>query len=110
MISPHKFEFVDMSQLFGISKANGDAEYPEYGTDIIGVVEDYESLSKISTKFGQRDIVHFRLTDGRHSAKVTVWANLAVAMEARYNEISKDEPIIVIMTTTKLKIFHIIFL
>ncbi|XP_074378442.1 uncharacterized protein LOC141719979 [Apium graveolens] len=41
-----------------------------------------------------------------HSAKATVWANLAVVMEAHYNEISKDEPIIVILTTTKLKIFH----
>lgn len=32
----------------------------------MGVVEGYENLSKITTKFGQRDIVHFRLTDGRY--------------------------------------------
>lgn len=34
--------------------------------DVIGVVEGYDPLSKITTKFGLRDIVHFRLTDGRY--------------------------------------------
>lgn len=32
----------------------------------MGVVEGYENLSKITTKYGQRDIVHFRITDGRY--------------------------------------------
>ncbi|XP_074342551.1 uncharacterized protein LOC141680148 [Apium graveolens] len=106
MISTHKFEFVDLSELFVVAQANGSAEFPEFSTDVIGVLESYEELSKIGTKFGQREIVHFRITDGRDSSKVTVWGNLAIAIDARYKEISKEEPVIVIVTTTKLKIFH----
>lgn len=30
MISNHKFEFVDMSDLFVVAQANGDAEFLEY--------------------------------------------------------------------------------
>ncbi|XP_074360153.1 uncharacterized protein LOC141700251, partial [Apium graveolens] len=94
MISNYKFEFVDLSDLFVVAQANGDAEFPEYATDVMGVVEGYENLSKIDTKFRERDILHFRISDGRNSSKVTVWGNLVVAMEAQYNEISKEEPII----------------
>lgn len=92
MINNHKFEFVDMSELYVVAQANGDAEYPEYGTglqysircfngyyivlhfnyqyyifaDVMGVVEGYENISKITTRYGLRDIVHFRITDGRY--------------------------------------------
>ena len=33
--------------------------------DVIGAVEDFEKLSIIGTMFGDREIVKFRLTDGR---------------------------------------------
>ncbi|KAK1394388.1 hypothetical protein POM88_013444 [Heracleum sosnowskyi] len=39
--------------------------YPDYATDIIGVVENFEKLSLIPTKYGQRNIVKFRICDGR---------------------------------------------
>ncbi|XP_074347320.1 uncharacterized protein LOC141686167 [Apium graveolens] len=102
MISTHKFEFVDLSELFVVAQCLTSRLI----VDVIGVLESYEELSKIGTKFGQREIVHFRITDGRDSSKVTVWGNLAIAIDARYKEISKEEPVIVIVTTTKLKIFH----
>lgn len=31
----------------------------------MGVIEGYAKLSKIKTKYGQRDILKFRITDGR---------------------------------------------
>lgn len=34
--------------------------------DIMGVVEGFEEISKITTMFGERDIVKFRITDGRY--------------------------------------------
>lgn len=33
--------------------------------DVIGVVEEFEQVRKIPTKFGDKDIVRFRLCDGR---------------------------------------------
>lgn len=33
--------------------------------DDVGVIEDFEKAKSISTKYGERDIVRFKLTDGR---------------------------------------------
>ncbi|KAK1379247.1 hypothetical protein POM88_025991 [Heracleum sosnowskyi] len=41
----------------------------QLGGDIIGVVEDFEHVSSIKTKFGQMNIVRFRITDGMNSHK-----------------------------------------
>ncbi|KAK1389301.1 hypothetical protein POM88_017479 [Heracleum sosnowskyi] len=46
---------------------------PDYATDIIGVVENLEKLSHIPTKYGQRNIVKFRIFDG--SAKLQKFMN-----------------------------------
>lgn len=81
---------MDLSELFDVAQANGDVEFPEYATglpifvffstfklilflivslknfifvDVMRVVDGYESLSKITTKYGQTDIFRFR--DGR---------------------------------------------
>lgn len=37
MISNHKFEFVDLSDLFAVAQANGDAEFPEYAIGLIQI-------------------------------------------------------------------------
>ena len=34
--------------------------------DIIGVLEDFENVKLIQTMFGERNIVKFRITDGRY--------------------------------------------
>lgn len=33
--------------------------------DVIGVVEDFERVKLISTMYGEKEIVKFRITDGR---------------------------------------------
>ncbi|XP_074381468.1 uncharacterized protein LOC141723538 isoform X2 [Apium graveolens] len=44
MISNHKFEFVDLSELFAIAQANGEAKFPEYATDISYLKMSWELL------------------------------------------------------------------
>lgn len=105
MIPTHKFEFVDLSDLFSLASSYANVEYPEFSTDVIGVLEDFENVSKISTMYGEKDIVKFRITDGRHSSKVTVWGNLAVNTDAAYRA-TVEQPIIVICSSVKLKTFR----
>ncbi|KAK1379095.1 hypothetical protein POM88_025839 [Heracleum sosnowskyi] len=110
MIPLHKFEFVDLSDLFNLETANANIEFPEFSTDVIGVLEDFEYVSKIKIVYGEKKIVKFRITDGRHSHKVTVWEALATKTDAAYRAIEEQpntkEPIIVIISSTKLRTFR----
>ncbi|KAK1404475.1 hypothetical protein POM88_004080 [Heracleum sosnowskyi] len=74
------------------------------GHHIIGVVENFEKLSPIPTKFGQRNIVKFRICDGRNSPKVTVWGKLAEITDKNYKP-ELESPIIAILTSAKLQKF-----
>ena len=85
MIPIHKFEFVDLGELFNIASEyeNPDNYFVhsilhtlfinfksilfllKYFVDIIGVMEEFEPVTLIDTMFGKRDIVKFRITDGR---------------------------------------------
>ncbi|KAK1372347.1 hypothetical protein POM88_028540 [Heracleum sosnowskyi] len=105
MIPYHKFEFVDLSDLFSVASNNANVDFPEFSTDVIGIIEDFEYLSKIKTVYGEKNIVKFRLTDGRHSHKVTVWGALAVSTDAVYKAI-KEATVIVIVSSCKLKNFR----
>ncbi|KAK1360539.1 hypothetical protein POM88_045013 [Heracleum sosnowskyi] len=104
MIPLHKFEFVDLGDLFSMATKCPNDEYPEYSTDIIGVVEDFEHVSSIKTKFGQRNIVRFRITNGRNSHKVSIWGDLAVKAENDYNK-AVETPVIAIVMSTRLKTY-----
>ncbi|KAK1384319.1 hypothetical protein POM88_022054 [Heracleum sosnowskyi] len=76
MIPNHKFDFVDLSDLFALASGFENIESPEFSTDIIGVIEDFERVKPINTMFGEKNIVKFRITDGRYSHRVTVWESL----------------------------------
>ncbi|KAK1364196.1 hypothetical protein POM88_039757 [Heracleum sosnowskyi] len=110
MIPLHKFEFVDLSDLFSFASANANIEFPEFSTDVIGVLEDFEYISNIKTVYGEKKIIKFRITDGRHSHKVTVWEALAATTDAAYRAIEEQsnsiEPIIVIISSTKIRTFR----
>ncbi|KAK1375815.1 hypothetical protein POM88_032008 [Heracleum sosnowskyi] len=81
-----------------------DDDYPDYATNINGVVENFEKLSPIPTKFGQRNIVKFRICDGRNSPKVTVWGKLTEITDKSYKA-ELETPIIAILTSAKLQKF-----
>ncbi|XP_017227814.1 uncharacterized protein LOC108192575 [Daucus carota subsp. sativus] len=66
MIPIHKFEFIDLGDLFGLVSSYTNTEFPDYST-VIGVIEEYERDIEIQTMYGDRHIVRFRLTDGRNS-------------------------------------------
>ncbi|KAL8156011.1 hypothetical protein AgCh_001177 [Apium graveolens] len=89
MIAMHKFEFVDLSDLFAVVNA--------YEKTVLPII--------------QQDICKFRITDRRDAHKDTVWGNLAVTTDARVKEVKagfkdgEEEPIIVIVSSTKLKIW-----
>ncbi|KAL8097804.1 hypothetical protein AgCh_030787 [Apium graveolens] len=107
----NKFEFVDLSDLFVVTDAYEKPDSPDYSTDVIGILVDFEHVWKIKTIYGLKDICKFRITDGRDSHKVTVWGNLAVTTDARVKEVKagfkygEEEPIIFIASSTKLKIW-----
>ncbi|KAK1355038.1 hypothetical protein POM88_048294 [Heracleum sosnowskyi] len=105
MIPKHKFDFVDLSDLFALASGFENIESPEFSTDIIGVIEDFERVKPINTMFGEKNIVKFRITDGRYSHRVTVWGKLAVTTDAIYDKIV-DRPIIAIIASSKLKIYR----
>ncbi|KAK1356330.1 hypothetical protein POM88_049586 [Heracleum sosnowskyi] len=44
MIPYHKFEFVDLSDLFIVASNHANVDFPEFSTDVIGVIEDFEYL------------------------------------------------------------------
>ncbi|KAK1388724.1 hypothetical protein POM88_016902 [Heracleum sosnowskyi] len=79
-------------------------ENPEFSTYIIGALENYEREKLIDTTFGKRNIAKFRITDGRYSHKVTIWGQLALKTDELFLK-AEELPIIVIVTSTKLKIF-----
>ncbi|KAK1358475.1 hypothetical protein POM88_051731 [Heracleum sosnowskyi] len=91
---------IAMSMLFNYE--NPDS--PPFSTDIIGVLEDFERVKPIQTMYGERNIVKFRITDGRYSHKVSVWGQLAVTITHVHEKIV-ERPIMAIVTSSKLKIF-----
>ncbi|KAL1801822.1 hypothetical protein ACET3Z_030469 [Daucus carota] len=77
MIPMHKFEFVDLGDLFKLAESYGDQKTREFSTDVMGVFENCENLDRIDTVNGPRSIIRFRITDGRYSHKATAWGDLA---------------------------------
>ncbi|XP_074369765.1 replication protein A 70 kDa DNA-binding subunit C-like [Apium graveolens] len=78
MIPAYKFEFLDLGDLFAEASKYQPQQQPEFAIDVIGVIEDFEPLTKLDTKFGMRDVVKFRICDSSNQHKVSVWGDLAV--------------------------------
>ncbi|XP_074341971.1 uncharacterized protein LOC141679369 [Apium graveolens] len=67
-----------VGDLFAEASKYQPQQQPEFAIDVIGVIEDFEPLTKLDTKFGMRDIVKFRICDSSNQHKVSVWGDLAV--------------------------------
>ncbi|KAK1352764.1 hypothetical protein POM88_053195 [Heracleum sosnowskyi] len=104
MIPTHKFEFVDLGHLFTLASSYSNPDTPDYAIDIIGALEDFEDVRLINKVNGEKNIVKFRITDGRHSSSVTVWGDLAVKTDEEYKKL-EERTKIVIVTSTKAKIY-----
>ncbi|XP_063941227.1 uncharacterized protein LOC108204139 [Daucus carota subsp. sativus] len=101
MIPMHKFEFVDLGDLFKLAESYGDQKTREFSTDVMGVFENCENLDRIDTVNGPRSIIRFRITDGRYSHKATAWGDLAERIDDERKK-AVETPIIVILTGTKM--------
>ncbi|XP_074327946.1 uncharacterized protein LOC141665860 [Apium graveolens] len=99
MILSQKFEFLDLGDLFAEANKCLHQQQPEFAIDIIGVVEEYEGLNKLSTRYGDRDIVKFRICDSSNAHKVTVWGDLVVSFKNKMAGNPK-KPIIAIITSS----------
>ncbi|XP_074362457.1 replication protein A 70 kDa DNA-binding subunit D-like [Apium graveolens] len=53
----------DICDLFAEASKYQPQQQPKFAIDVIGVIEDFEPLTKLDTKFGMRDIVKFRICD-----------------------------------------------
>ncbi|XP_074342760.1 uncharacterized protein LOC141680431 [Apium graveolens] len=104
MIPAYKFEFLDLGDIFVEASKYQPQQQPEFAIDIIGVIEDFEPLTKLDTKFGMRDIVKFRICDSSNQHKVSVWGDLAVLANNIYTK-ELQSPVIAIITSTKVTTF-----
>ncbi|XP_074360911.1 uncharacterized protein LOC141701155 [Apium graveolens] len=95
MIPHYKFEFMDLGDLEEEIKHLGENENPEFAANLIGVIDKYEKVNRISTKYGPRDVVRFMLTDGRVSHKVSIWGELVIATNEAFIK-AEEKPIITI--------------
>ncbi|XP_074352256.1 replication protein A 70 kDa DNA-binding subunit C-like [Apium graveolens] len=86
MIPAYKFEFLDLGDLFAEASKYQPQQQPEFAIDVIGVIEDFEPLTKLDTKFGMRDIVKFRICDSSNHHKVSVWGDLVVLANNIYTK------------------------
>ncbi|XP_074337283.1 uncharacterized protein LOC141674478 [Apium graveolens] len=103
----HSRIMIQFSQLRTIEKIDVDdfmIPLHKFEIDIIGVVEDFERVKSIKTIYGEKDIVKFRITDERFSYMVSVWAAMAKDIDRLYGQVM-EEPIIAIVTSTKMNIF-----
>ncbi|XP_074371051.1 uncharacterized protein LOC141712131 [Apium graveolens] len=88
MIPRHKFEFVDLGELFSIAFGYENVESPEFAADIIGVVEDFEPVILINIMY---------------SHKVSVWGQLSVETNKNYEKAKKDDIVIAIAAGRRLQ-------
>ncbi|XP_074356563.1 uncharacterized protein LOC141696303 [Apium graveolens] len=106
MIPKYKFEFMDLGDLMDEARKYGPKENPEFVIDIIGVVEDFIKVSKIPTKFGDRDIVRFKICDASNKHRVGIWGDMAKVVSDQYEEYNHEENVIVILTSVKLGTYN----
>ncbi|KAK1391147.1 hypothetical protein POM88_019325 [Heracleum sosnowskyi] len=114
LISMNKFEFVtleDLSNLasetsIGVGENQKTAPAPEFAYDVLGVVEDERlTVRSVTTKFGEKKQLKFKISNGRRSEKVTVWGQLANSVKDMIVE-EKITPKIIILTSTKIHIYN----
>ncbi|XP_074346581.1 replication protein A 70 kDa DNA-binding subunit C-like [Apium graveolens] len=104
MIPAYKIEFLDLGDVFAEASKYQPQEQSKFAIDVIGVIEDFEPLTKLDTKFGMRDIVKFRICDSSNQHKVSVWGDLTMLANNIYTK-ELQSPVIAIITSTKVTTF-----
>ncbi|KAK1384320.1 hypothetical protein POM88_022055 [Heracleum sosnowskyi] len=80
-------------------------EIPTYAIDVAGVVKDIEPVSVIQTIIGDRYLLRFSLSDGRHSIKVVLSDDEILMLDPIRNG-NFDNPPIIIFASCRAHIFE----
>ncbi|KAK1395161.1 hypothetical protein POM88_014217 [Heracleum sosnowskyi] len=100
LIPMNKFEFVTLEDLSNLASETST------GVDVLGVVEDERlTVRSVTTKFGEKKQLKFKISNGRRSEKVTIWGQLANSVKDMIVE-EKITPKIIILTSTKIHIYN----
>nr|XP_017233362.1 PREDICTED: uncharacterized protein LOC108207425 [Daucus carota subsp. sativus] len=105
MIPLHKFEILEVGDLIEPGGQSEVDENPEYALDVIGMIEEWEPASRVPTRYGERETLRFKLSNGRVSYGVCLWGELAVTVSKEY-ESEKKKPVVVIIASSKLTTFR----
>ncbi|XP_074336939.1 uncharacterized protein LOC141674113 [Apium graveolens] len=93
-----------VGDLFAEASKYQPQQQPEFSIDVTGVIEDFQPLTKLDTKFGMPDIVKFRICDSSNQHNVSVWGDLVVLANNIYTK-ELQSPVIAIITSTKVTTF-----
>ncbi|KAL1802631.1 hypothetical protein ACET3Z_031278 [Daucus carota] len=73
--------------------------------NVIGMIEEWEPASRVPTRYGERETLRFKLSNGRVSYGVCLWGELAVTVSNEY-ESEKKKPVVAIIASSKLTTFR----
>ncbi|WOH04364.1 hypothetical protein DCAR_0623773 [Daucus carota subsp. sativus] len=73
--------------------------------DVMGMIEEWEPASRVPTRYGERETLRFKLSDGRVVLGVCLWGELAVTVSNEY-ESEKKKPVVAIIASSKLTTFR----
>ncbi|XP_074323707.1 uncharacterized protein LOC141660617 [Apium graveolens] len=60
----HIFDLVPLTLLYNSPHCSALDELPIYSTDVIGIVELLQPVQSIMTRFGEKEVLRFRISDG----------------------------------------------
>ncbi|KAL1817696.1 hypothetical protein ACET3Z_020270 [Daucus carota] len=73
--------------------------------NVMGMIEEWEPASRVPTRYGERETLRFKLSDGRVVLGVCLWGELAVTVSNEYQN-EKKKPVVAIIASSKLTTFR----
>ncbi|WOG92440.1 hypothetical protein DCAR_0311709 [Daucus carota subsp. sativus] len=82
--------------------------------DVIGMIEEWEPTSRVPTRYGEREKLRFKFSDGRVAYGVCLWGELAVTVSNEYESEKKRHVVAIIassgLTTFRRVVFRLLVL
>ncbi|XP_074347225.1 uncharacterized protein LOC141686063 [Apium graveolens] len=104
-IPRHKFDLVPMMLLYNSLHCLALDELPIYSTDVIGIVELLQLVQSIMTRFGEKEVLRFRISDGVRAIQVCFSGSLPTNFESLY-QVTEIEPKIVILASVRVFMYR----
>ncbi|XP_074347667.1 uncharacterized protein LOC141686539 [Apium graveolens] len=104
-IPRHKFDLVHVTLLYNSPHCSALDELPIYSTDVIGIVELLLPVQSIMTRFGEKEVLRFRISDGVRAIQVCFSGSLPTNFESLY-QVTEIEPKIVILASVRVFMYR----